>query len=526
MDGKRFQAALQSERERFRAHLAAHPNAASVMASAPARIGVVLSGGGARGAYEGGVLLAFQDAQMPTHILAATSVGSINAASYAANSSTLVGNAEPLLDSWTEVTPPAVGIDWSRYVFMLAGLVAASAGFFNALRAWLGNRGIYLHADHPILTWLFLMAAGAALLLLFDQLPYIGYVALNQLRGGHWKPDRAKALRSLGANLLVWGFVYLVVNFTHIHVGPTAILQFDFSSRALMLLLLALLAVWWFFIRDRLSHLSHRFLRLPLRSGLFPNYERTKYLRPSIPSDKLRASPIRVVMTATDLAAGCAKYFTNAAPADLLRDPQVTREFVENEIEQAEDGLQAVIASSAFTIAYEAVPMQKRLWTDGGVVTNQPIRPAVRLGADVLFLVMVEPQEASAPEVRTFLDVGLRAIDILIAKNLVADLKLLGRINSMCQTYAGGINLRPEQVQVEIGAFSYKFVKAFTICPQKPLEVTALDFEGSLTSPAILQGYRDGGKAVLEFVDYAAGLPAIAERRVIRLVPQAQAAKA
>jgi predicted acylesterase/phospholipase RssA len=172
------------------------------------------------------------------------------------------------------------------------------------------------------------------------------------------------------------------------------------------------------------------------------------------------------------------------------------------------------------------VPMQKRLWTDGGVVTNQPIRPAVRLGADVLFLVMVEPQEASAPEVHTFLDVGLRAIDILIAKNLIADLKLLGRINSMCEAYAAGLKLRPEQVQVEIGPFSYKFVKAFTICPQAPLDVTALDFEGDLTSPAILQGYRDGGRAVLEFADYAAGLPAAAERRVIRLVPQAQAAKA
>lgn len=525
MGKPRFQETLDAEREQFRARLAADSQA-KALGDFPGRIGVVLSGGGARGAYEGGVLLAFQDAQMPTHILAATSVGSINAASYAANSSTLVGNAEPLLDSWTQVTPPAVGIDWSRYVLVLAGLVAASAGFFNALRAWLGDHGVYLHANNPIVTWIFLMVAGAAVLLLYDQLPYIGYVVLNALRGGRWQPDRPKALRSLAANLLVWGFVYLVLNFTHVHIGPTAILQFDFGSRVLLLLLVALIAVWWFFVRDRLSRFSHQFLRLPLRSGLFPNYERTKYLRPTIPGEKLKASPIRVVMTATDLAAGQAKYFTNAAPAELLRDPQVTKEFVENEIEQAEDPLQAVIASSAFTIAYEAVPMQKRLWTDGGVVTNQPIRPAVRLGADVLFLVMVEPQEASAPEVHTFLDVGLRAIDILIAKNLIADLKLLGRINAMCETYAKGINLRPEQVQVEIGPFSYKFVKAFTICPQRQLEVTALDFEGDLTSPAILQGYRDGSRVVVEFIDYAVNMPPMTERRVIKLVPQAQAAKA
>src|SRR5450759_2356293 len=69
------------------------------------RVGVVLSGGGARGSYEAGVLMAFQDAQVPTHILAATSIGSINAASYAAHSEGLVGKADSLVKSWMELTP-------------------------------------------------------------------------------------------------------------------------------------------------------------------------------------------------------------------------------------------------------------------------------------------------------------------------------------------------------------------------------------------------------------------------------------
>src|SRR6267154_3725993 len=77
------------------------------------RIAVVLSGGGARGAYEAGALLAFQDAQVPTHILAASSVGSINAASYAAHSEGLVGQADTLVRSWLDLTPATLGIDWS-----------------------------------------------------------------------------------------------------------------------------------------------------------------------------------------------------------------------------------------------------------------------------------------------------------------------------------------------------------------------------------------------------------------------------
>ena len=81
------------------------------------RVGIVLSGGGARGAYEAGVLMAFQDAKVPTHIIASTSVGSINAASYVCHGEGLMGNAEKLVASWLELTPDMLGIDWSRYVF-------------------------------------------------------------------------------------------------------------------------------------------------------------------------------------------------------------------------------------------------------------------------------------------------------------------------------------------------------------------------------------------------------------------------
>src|SRR5437763_14636951 len=93
-----------------------------IAANAPcepcSRVGVVLSGGGARGAYEAGVLMAFQDAQVPTHIIAATSVGSINAASFAAQAEGLVGKAEPLIEAWLDLTPATLGIDWSRYIFL------------------------------------------------------------------------------------------------------------------------------------------------------------------------------------------------------------------------------------------------------------------------------------------------------------------------------------------------------------------------------------------------------------------------
>lgn len=516
MQREEFKRLLSQEREHLRAQIGDGLASAAIAS----RVAVVLSGGGARGAYEAGALLALQDAKVPTHILAATSVGSINAGSFAGHSKNLVGNAEPLIEAWSEISPAELGIDWSRYIFMLAGLGAALAGAFNGSLDWFRARGIYLHSLHPVLTWIALMLAGAVLLLLYDELPYVVYVIANYARGGRWRPDRAKALRSLAANVFVWGFIYLALTFTHLHVG-ISVMPFEVSTKLLLVALMAMIATWWFFVRDRASFLSQKFLRLPLHTGLFPNYERTKFLRGRIPAADLLTSPMRVVMTATDLRAGSAKYFTNAAIAELLHDPGVTPSFVSGEMEQADDLLLAVIASSAYTIAYEAVRMRERLWTDGGIVTNQPIRPAVRLGADVLFLVMLEPVggDATTP-LETFLDVGLRALDILVTKNLLADLKNLDRTNRLCLQTGSRLHLAPEQVQLEIGSQSFRYVKAFTVCPQKPLALGALDFKPELTRAAIIEGYRDGARAALEFVAYERTLPQDRERRIVRLEPQ------
>jgi hypothetical protein len=122
--------------------------------------------------------------------------------------------------------------------------------------------------------------------------------------------------------------------------------------------------------------------------------------------------------------------------------------------------------------------------------------------------------------------VGVRAIDILIAKNLKADLKLLARINHICETHAANFGLRPEQVEVHLLNDRYRYVKAFTVCPSKPLAATALDFEASVTVPAIVEGYRDGSRAALEFLNYVAGLPRTQGRRIVKLVPESAAATA
>jgi predicted acylesterase/phospholipase RssA len=487
------------------------------------RVGVVLSGGGARGAYEAGALMAFQDARVPTHIITASSVGSINAASYASHSEGLVGKADPLVQAWIELTPATLGIDWSHYILLLAGLVAASAGIGNFVWEWMQEHGVYLHAHHPKITWLALASAGFAILFFADRLSYIGYVILNFRRQRPWDADRRKVWTSVAGNLLVISFLVLFLGFTHLHVmTPDEGHKFEFSA-PLPLAILALV-IWGAYrlLREPLSKLSHRFLRLPLRTGLFANFERTKFLRARISQERLRSSEIRVIMTATDIEHGVGRFFSNVSPDVLAADPGAQEGFVRREVEQPSDLVQAAVASSSFTFAYETVPMDGRMWTDGGIMTNQPILPALRLGADVLFLVLLAPIEGGddSGAIQTFLDVGVHAVDILISKNFKADIAMLNSINRLCSVYAAELGVKPEQLELEIGRQHYRYVKSFSIAPKRPLPALSLDFDGEIIGPVIVQGYKDATRVILDFLAYEASRPARESRRVVRLAAE------
>jgi predicted acylesterase/phospholipase RssA len=511
-------AELNTLRQEFRTRIAA-TSRPPVFTS---RVGVVLSGGGARGAYEAGVLMAFQDARVPTNIIAATSVGSINAASYAAHAEGLIGRAEPLVNAWLELTPAMLGIDWSRYIFLLAGLVAASAGIGNFIWLWMQQHGVFLLAHHPKFTWLALGVAGISILLFSDKLSYVGYVIMKFARGRSWEPDWRKTWVSIGANILVWGFLILFLGFTYIHLPLEDNAAFELKTHVPMLVAVLVLLGLYRLLQDPLSKLSHRFLRMPLRTGLFPNFDRIKFLRSRIPQETLRSSAIRVIMTATDIQRGAARFFSNASVEALLTDPGVNEEFIRKEVEQPQDLVLAAVASSSFTFAYEAVTMEGRMWTDGGIMTNQPVLPALRLGADVLFLVLIAPLEGEdqTGKIKTFLDVGVHAVDILVSKNFKSDIALLSNINRLCSLYAGEMGVKPEQLELEIGRQCYRFVKFFNIAPEKPLEVAALDFDSEIVSPIIVQGYRDAGKVIQQFLEYEASCPPRESRRVVRLAAE------
>jgi hypothetical protein len=352
------------------------------------------------------------------------------------------------------------------------------------------------------------------------------HVTRNYVNDRKWKPDRTKALRSIAGNLIVLVCLLMFAQVAHLHLAALEILYVDTFTGLMGLAAVMFGVALLFLLRDRISLYSHRFLRLPLRTGLFPNFERTRFLRERIPAERMRRSPIKLVMTAAQVNEGTERCFTNFDLAALAREPGVESTFVNQEVASVNDLLLAVIASSAFPIVYETVPLQGTMFTDGGIVSNQPIRPAIRLGADVLFLVMVEPRSQRRGEIKTFLDLGVRAIDILMSQNLRTDLRILNSVNAQCAQFAEELGLRPEQVCVNVGSHRYRYLKPILVEPSAELSATVLDFDGQITAPAMLTGYRDGVRAVREFAEYVQQLPSDLSRREIRLVAEKTAASA
>ncbi|MFI5280030.1 MAG: hypothetical protein ACHQU1_06025, partial [Gemmatimonadales bacterium] len=166
---------------------------------------------------------------------------------------------------------------------------------------------------------------------------------------------------------------------------------------------------------------------------------------------------------------------------------------------------------------YEPLTIDGHLHGDGAIVGSQPIRPAVRLGADVLLLISMETPGGTQEPVRTFVDVGLRALDILMQRNVQDDVTLLRSANTQIEQAAATLGIRPEDVVIEFEGRRFRYVKAFAIRPAEPLKSTILEFGGRATEDALLRGYADAATRLEELARYAQAGGFARKRRVLLL---------
>jgi hypothetical protein len=256
----------------------------------------------------------------------------VNGATFAAHSPTVVGNADRLTEDWLTVTPRALGVEWTRYGWMVLGLIALSAGVGNLLYLLARLLGLEIQLHSPGVAWISVALAGAAVMLFYPQLPYVYFVASRGIRRQGWEVDRRRLRISLVANLVVLAFLVAIVMSLHLHTTLRTLLV---RSPLLVGAGVAVLFLLRWVERGqaaRVSRLWERLVRAPLATGLFSNFERSRYLRDRIPADPLTASPIRFVVTTTDLEDGSPTYFSNTPLDRLAADPGVDPRFVAREV--------------------------------------------------------------------------------------------------------------------------------------------------------------------------------------------------
>jgi predicted acylesterase/phospholipase RssA len=163
--------------------------------------------------------------------------------------------------------------------------------------------------------------------------------------------------------------------------------------------------------------------------------------------------------------------------------------------------------------------LEGRVLMDGAVMGSQPIKPALRLGADVLFLILLQPPSHPRETTGSFVDVGTQTLSILMHQHLRADLGELTQVNTLCEGAAHQLRVPTEAVTIELGAHRLRYVKPFVIRPHQPLGLAMHDFGGPATADAIAAGYQDAAEQIRAFLAYARTARFDHERRVLRLMP-------
>jgi hypothetical protein len=403
---------------------------------------------------------------------------------------------------------------------MVLGLIALSAGVGNLLALIARLIGVDIQLHNPGMAWISLALAGAAVMLFYPQMPYVYFVASRGIQRQGWNVDRRRLRISIITNLVVLAFLVAIVMSLHLHTTLRTLLVRSPLLVGVGLAVLFLLRWVEQRQRARVSHVWERLVRAPLDTGLFTNFDRSRYLRDRIPAAPLTASPIRFVVTTTDLEDGSPNYFSNTPLDRLAADPGVDQRFVAREVVYQADLLPAIVASSALPIAFEPLVLEERLLSDGAIVGSQPIRPAIRLGADVLFIVLLNPPRGSMRRDQvTFLEIGLRALDILMHQNLRTDLQTTWEVNGLCERAAQELGVPPETITLELGRRRFRYIRPFTIRPAAPLGAGILDFGAPTTGAMIIQGYRDAAAQIRDFLAYAPQAPFGADRHVLRMAP-------
>lgn len=137
----------------------------------------------------------------------------------------------------------------------------------------------------------------------------------------------------------------------------------------------------------------------------------------------------------------------------------------------------AVIASASFPGMLTPVSFLGQLWTDGGVKELSPIKKAVELGADIIDVIICNPQTRAKKFIAhpTTVDVLKRSLDLSTDKIMANDIEKVEMYNLLAQN----------------GLTEKKFVQLNIVRPDLNLIEDLLDFRQEKIQEMMEKGYND-----------------------------------
>jgi hypothetical protein len=391
------------------------------------RIALVLSGGGALGAYEVGVLKVLEMAGIRPAILAGVSVGAVNAVLWLANGF----RTEPLERVWATLRASSVGMRWVMLMVRALGAFVATLAGVQILLTVAGSpelspRMLFLPPD----TGRSDVAAAVLDVLAWLLVAVLGVLIIRGSRGAEDSLARLSPARDPQRLHRWYGWILALGTATHV-VTWVAGIAWPHRFSASLLLVGAL--VW---VMNRPGRTGDRVRRLFLRllpetggRGIWGSQARRRVIQRVVAEGDpgaLVGEETHLIISACAIGSGQMGYFVNwPDPDDAFRariDASVGEVIP---LRTPEEVIEAAVASSAIPVVFEPVRIGDREFVDGGVFTNQPLHAVLADGADAIIVVLVSPSSGPPTSRRepNLLDLAARLLEIGNWRDLQTELR-------------------------------------------------------------------------------------------------------
>jgi len=393
------------------------------------RIAVVLSGGGALGAYEIGVLRVLETVRLVPSLVVGVSIGAINAVAW------LVAgrDAGPIEEVWRTARGETLGVQWVSLALRISGAFIAMMALLEMLLTLAGSgelSGAYWLWRHGSAAWdLLSTQLDASFWLVLALIGALGVIYARRIaawldqRAGETGPEVARqrlsriTLLAASVHLLVW-----IMGWPWPH---------RFSAAVVILLVLAWAASTPGFLGRGLRSLALGLMPETGGRGLWSGRARRRILETLVAAGDPRTlvgPGTGLVVSALAVDRGLVTHFVSWPEADEAFERRIRDELGEVvHLRNPAEVISAAIASSAIPGIFQPERVGGREFVDAGGFTNQPLHVAIARDVDAVLVVLLSPSrppDAASPPADV-VALGGRLLELANWRDLQTELRHL-----------------------------------------------------------------------------------------------------